>query len=218
MRTQSEITDTFHLRVLPFSESTSVVTLIYRKCRQIDFSSLPLGVTNLRVNSGSHACLREPVKGIMGRITYLELSLLSNSVTFKSSILGNLTFQTNLCLSESWIKALHQSHLSSNRFKFIPCVGEKHNLGEDRLIWKGRLTTDLFIQSNNKIYISLPGKIFYTDLTIASSENICADDCALKYRWFTDEEQEFVPRMYHDTNRNLKLFNIFGVGLNFVNT
>ena len=170
VRTQRKITDSFHLRVLPFSESTCVVTLIYRKCRKIDFPPLPTGVTSLAANSGSHICLREPVKGIMPMITHLEISLLSNGATFETPFLGNLTFHTNLCLSESWIRALHQSHLSTSRF--IPCFGKKHNLGEDRLIWKGRLTTELFIPSNNKIHISLPGKLFYTGLTLSSSENI----------------------------------------------
>ena len=214
VRTQSKITDSFHLRVLPFSKSTSVVTLIYRKCSTIEFPSLPTGVTNLAQKVGSHICLREPVKGILPMITHLEISLLSNRATFDTSFLGNLIFHTNLCLSESRIGALHQSHPSTNRF--TPCVGKKHNLGEDRLIWKGSLTTDLFIPSNNKIHISLSGKLFYTGLTLSSSENICADDCALKYRWFTDEQQGFVPRKYLDPNRKLKLFEVIGVGLAFI--
>ena len=140
VRTQSKITDSFHLRVLPFSESTSVVTLTYRKCGKIELLPLPIGVTHLAGNSGSHICLREPVKGILPMITHLEISLLSNGATLETSFLGNLTFHTNLCLSESWIRALQQSHLSANRFTL--CVGKKHNLGEDRLIWKGSLTTD----------------------------------------------------------------------------
>ena len=214
MRTQSKITDSFHLRVLPFSESTSVVTLIYRKCRKIEFPPLPTGVTSLAANNGSHICLGEPVKGIMPMITHLEISLLSNGAAFETSFLGNLTFHTNLCLSQSWIRALHQSHLSPNRF--IPCVSKKHNLGEDRLIWKGRLTTKLFSQSNNKIYISLPGKLFYTDLSLSTSENICADDCVLKYRWFTDDQRGFVPRKYLDPNRKFTLFEVIGVGLAFI--
>ena len=214
VRTQIKITDSFRLRVLPFFESTSILTLTYRKCRRIEFSPLPTGVRHLAGNSGSHICLTEPVKGILPMITHLEISLLSNRATFDTSVLGNLTFHTNLCLSESWIRALHQNHLSANRF--IPCADKKHNLGEDRLIWKGRLTTELFIQFNNKIYISLPGKLFYTDLSLSSSENICADDCALKYRWFTDEQRCFVPRKYLDPNRKFKLFEVIGVGLAFI--
>ena len=214
MRTQRKITDSFHLRVLPFSESTSVVPLIYRKCRKIEYPPLPTGVTHLAGNGGSHICLQEPVKGILPMISHLEVSLLSKGTAFETSFLGDLTFHTNLSLSESWIRALHQSHLSTN--KFTPCVGKKHNLGEDRLIWKGRLTTDLFIQSNNKIYISLPGKLFYTGLSLSSSKNICADDCVLKYRWFTDEQRGFVSRKYLDPNRKLKLFEVIGVGLAFI--
>ena len=38
----------------------------------------------------------------------------------------------------------------------------------------------------------------------------------LKYRWFTDEQQGFVPWKYLDPNRKFKLFEVIGVGLAFI--
>ena len=219
-QTQSKLTDSFHLRVLPFAESAGVITLTYRKCQQVEFPPLPTGVTNLSQHIGTHVCLRKPVKGVMPRIMHLEISLLSNTTEYQTSFLGNLTFHTNLCLSESWLRSMHLrlSDIFEGSFRFTPCSGKKHNTGEDMLIWKAELTTELFTQSNNKLYISLPGNIFYSDLSLSSSGKVCADDYMLKYRWFTEEQLGFVPRKYLDPNRDLKLFEIIGTGVAFTGT
>ena len=92
-----KVSDSFWLRMEPFSETLSILTFRYLKCTKSTQLQLPIGSSQLFPKDQGEICLREPIKGIIRKNTVLELSL-TGKFTCGNCSIGTVKLQSLLCL------------------------------------------------------------------------------------------------------------------------
>ena len=121
VRSQEHTHDAVHIITGPLSESVTILTFTYYKCKISVPLQLPTGVTDLSSINNKKICLRKPVKGVIDGSMILELSLHTTGTNTKCT-LGEITISSNLCLSRTWVSPLISRRGGFNDFQYRTCV------------------------------------------------------------------------------------------------
>ena len=133
-------------------------------------------------------CLRETVKGFMSSFISLKLSV-EDKGNINCSI-GEVIVYSNLCMFSKRV-TFHTSFYIDMDTIFRACterqLGNKSkrkvNFGEDKLIFKSNLSTNVLRYIGNKAIVDIPGKIFNIQLKANFNQNCLNSSLNLTYDW-----------------------------------
>ncbi len=165
-QTQGQSHDALFYQFGPHSKSVIVLAMKFTSGELshdlLSFSS-PLGSA-----PNNAVCLKTAVKGILRNNFIMDMTCNPEDPKVVTEI-GRLTMTTNLCISEGYFKNAfgrkHKKHKSyfTEKNIFRICPFEKHNWGEDHLMWNAELHAKYFLTAQS-LRVFLPGKIFNAEL------------------------------------------------------
>ena len=168
------------------SESLIVFNFTYIKCAgnmKVLKQQIPPGTVSLPTRKIS-VCLRDTVKGFMSNFMILKISM-QGQVTGDYRI-GEILVYSNLCLFSK-----RGTYLISKETTFRTCTESQYgknsnwkiNFGEDKLIWKANLSTNLLVYLGKIVIVDLLGKIFNIQLKTSLNVTNSNSSLNLKYDW-----------------------------------
>ncbi len=117
--------------------------------------------------------------------------------------MGNLTMETNLCLSSYWFKVAKTFTREQKQNMFTRVCLEKYdmsyyqrftnsflhpnNLGEDRLVWESQVNHLMFEMNNNVVAVGLPG--FLLNAEFDQSDEILCNSTFVIFSWVRNSQE-----------------------------
>ncbi len=159
---EKNVEDKYFVSILPFTESLSTLTMVFKPCTGPKTMSLPSGLARIDHLQMGSICLRKPVLGVLGHDTKLEL-LLQGEFLYLS---GTIQINTLFCFDHSW--------------KGILLMAKQRSCSQNKIMrWSALLNYNYFYTT---VLILLRGKIFIAAVNTSNAE--CKyGDCFLRFRW-----------------------------------